>query len=202
MDGGHTASSRTRSERYLVDVLQHLERSEAALAGSDVPHAAEEVSHARLAVERLLAARHHGPPPTLPERTLPSLNRERNLPRTSGASRLAREFCRTACADWSVDSGPTGSVTDVASELVANAVRVTTSGVRLALELSAGHLLVRVWDDGGGAPRLLPYRPGVSERGLGLRIVKQLSSEWGWTDGDDGKWVWARIELAPSEPVG
>jgi anti-sigma regulatory factor (Ser/Thr protein kinase) len=199
MDGRHVTTSRTRSERFLLDVLHHLDQAESALAASDVPHAAAEVTQARMAVERLLAARHQGPPPTLPERTLPSFNRERALPRTSGASRLARQFCRAACADWSVGAGPTGSATDVASELVANAVRVTATGVRLGLELSADHLLVRVWDDGGGAPRLLPYRPGVSERGLGLRIVKQLSTDWGWTDGDDGKWVWARIAVQPAD---
>jgi anti-sigma regulatory factor (Ser/Thr protein kinase) len=196
---GAGSPARSRSERYLLDVLHHLERAENALATSaDVAHATAEVSHARMAVERLLAVRHHGLPPTPPERPLPSFQQQRNLPRTSGASRLAREFCRAACAEWSVGPGPTGSATDVASELVANAVRVSASGVRLSLELSTGHLLVRVWDDGGGAPRLLPYRPGMSERGLGLRIVKQLSTDWGWTEGDCGKWVWARIAVEPT----
>ncbi len=45
------------------------------------------------------------------------------------------------------------------------------------------------------SPRVLPYRPGLSEKGLGLRLVKQLSTYWGAAADDGGKWVWARIAL-------
>ena len=65
----------------------------------------------------------------------------------------------------------------------------------LALERGAGNLLVRAWDDGPGSPRVLPYRPGLSDKGLGLRLVKQLSTHWGAASDDGGKWVWARIAL-------
>jgi hypothetical protein len=35
----------------------------------------------------------------------------------------------------------------------------------------------------------------VSEKGLGLRLVRRLSTHWGTATDDGGKWVWARIAL-------
>ena len=46
---------------------------------------------------------------------------------------------------------------------------------------------------------MLPYRPGLSDKGLGLRLVKQLSTHWGAAVDDGGKWVWARIALPERE---
>ena len=36
-------------------------------------------------------------------------------------------------------------------------------------------------------------------KGLGLRLVKQLSTHWGAAADDGGKWVWARIALPSTE---
>ena len=125
----------------------------------------------------------------------PVLLRRTQLARDPSSSLAARAFCRETCAQWAVPDPVASSAVDVASELVANAVVHSEAVIVLAVELRSDGLLVSSWDDGRGRPRLLPYRPGLSERGIGLRLVKQLSEQWGWTDEQDGKWVWARLAL-------
>ena len=99
------------------------------------------------------------------------------------------------CDRWALPTSVRNAAVDIASELVSNAAAHGTGPVVLAIERGAGNLLVRAWDDGPGTPRVLPYRPGVSDKGLGLRLVKQLSTHWGAAVDDGGKWVWARIAL-------
>jgi two-component sensor histidine kinase len=111
------------------------------------------------------------------------------------SARRARAFTVQTCDRWSLPTSVRNAAVDIASELVSNAAAFGTGTVVLALERGAGNLLVRAWDDGPGTPRVLPYRPGLSEKGLGLRLVKQLSTHWGAAADDGGKWVWARIAL-------
>ena len=112
-----------------------------------------------------------------------------------GSARKARAFAVQTCDRWGLPPSVRNAAVDIASELVANAAAHGSGPVVLALERGAGNLLVRTWDDGPGTPRVLPYRPGLSEKGLGLRLVKQLSTHWGAAADDGGKWVWARIAL-------
>jgi signal transduction histidine kinase len=111
------------------------------------------------------------------------------------SARRARAFAVQTCDRWALPTSVRNAAVDIASELVANAAAAGSGPVVLALERGAGNLLVRAWDDGPGSPRVLPYRPGLSEKGLGLRLVKQLSTHWGAAADDGGKWVWARIAL-------
>ena len=115
------------------------------------------------------------------------------------SSRKARAFAVQTCDRWGLPTSVRNAAVDIASELVANAAANGSGPVVLALERGAGNLLVRAWDDGPGLPRVLPYRPGLSEKGLGLRLVKQLSTHWGAAADDGGKWVWARIALPDSD---
>jgi anti-sigma regulatory factor (Ser/Thr protein kinase) len=144
---------------------------------------------ATLAEERAADGRRpDGHPP--PE---PALVRRLEIENGDLAPMLARTFCRETCAAWSVPSGLAASLVDVASELVSNAAQHATSPLVLSLEMRTDGVLVSVWDDAAGRPRLLPYHPGRSDRGIGLRLVRRLSREWGWTDDQDGKWVWALL---------
>ncbi|MCW2613675.1 MAG: serine/threonine protein kinase, partial [Frankiales bacterium] len=115
------------------------------------------------------------------------------------APREARASSRETCRRWSLPPAIASAVVDLASELVSNAARHGHGPVVLALELGTGQVSVSVFDDGPGHPELLPYRPGLSERGLGLHLVQRLSDRWGWTGDGHGKWVWARVSL-PSDP--
>ncbi len=176
------------------EALRQLALAEACLARPQ-----DRVQGGAAALVHLAAARRaltHPPatqdPASVPA-TPPVLIARLQLPARATSARAARAFCADQLAKWHVPTAPAGRAVDVANELVSNAVSDSRSPVVLLLELGVDELAVRVWDDGPGTPRLLPYRRGVSERGIGLRLVKQLSSDWGWEQVADGKWVWARL---------
>ena len=183
----------------VADAVHHLERAEAILARRD-PVPADLVAELIALRGRVLdAVGGSHPGASSAADPTPHLVVRQELAVSTGAPRLARSLCRETCTDWALPSQVVSTVTDLASELVANAVRHTRSPMRLSLERSRGAVVLSVWDDGVGVPHVLPYRPGISERGLGLRLVKQLSSDWGWGRADDGKWVWARIAIADAD---
>lgn len=172
----------------------HLADAEAGLSGVGAAgeRARDALARARGILEQLHADR-GAPAPG------PAVVRRVKLPPRAQSAQQARAFTLESCQQWALPPQVVNAATDLASELVANAVAHSTAMVVLALERGAGSLLVRVWDDGAGLPRLLPYRPGVSERGLGLRLVRQLSTHWGVAEESEGKWVWARVAL--DEPL-
>ena len=129
------------------------------------------------------------------EPTALALVRRLELAPERASARKARAFAVQTCDRWALPTSVRNAAVDIASELVSNAAAHGTGPVVLAIERGAGNLLVRAWDDGPGTPRVLPYRPGLSDKGLGLRLVKQLSTHWGAAVDDGGKWVWARIAL-------
>ncbi|WP_342750237.1 ATP-binding protein [Amycolatopsis australiensis] len=105
------------------------------------------------------------------------------------ASALARSFVGRVCAEWDVPEHVEDALM-IATELVENAIRHTTSTPRLRLELRRGVFTVAVADDDPRPAVLFELpRPG---HGLGLRLVAQTSRVWGcsgsWTG---GKVVWA-----------
>lgn len=188
-------SVRTESGRVIRDALRHLDEVVEALSRhasqQEVATALDRIGDVREAL--MVLAREGTKPRPAKASTSPALVRRIELEPVAGSSLKAREFCRERCELWSLPPGVTATATDVTSELVANAAGVAQAPVVLALELRPDQLLISVWDDSPGRPRVLPYRPGVSERGVGLRLVKQLSSQWGWTEHQGGKWVWARL---------
>ena len=118
-----------------------------------------------------------------------------------GAPRLAREALRAWLAHDHLRHVE-AEVLLVASELVANAVVHAHTAVELSYQADEDHVQVGVRDRSRNALRLrsLP-KPGTpAERNLrtllsggrGLAIVDALADEWGVTQTDDGKWVWAR----------
>ena len=123
--------------------------------------------------------------------------RELELLPDEAASRGARAFCRSVLGEWSLEWPSAEAVVDVASELATNAARHTSGQIRLRLERAGDDLLVSAWDDGPGAPQLLPNRPGTSDRGIGLHWVASLTVSWGWTQERGGKRVWGVVRLRP-----
>jgi anti-sigma regulatory factor (Ser/Thr protein kinase) len=155
--------------------------------------AAQSLDHlgeAARAVSAASLARQSSPPvQKSPDDGATHLHSLRLAPRKAAVT-TARRWC-----DETLDAldGERSAVKDVAGELVANAVRLAADEVVLVVEVHQEAVLVGVWDDGPGVPRLLPYRTGVSDRGVGLRLVNQLSARWGWVEDGAGKWVWARL---------
>jgi len=189
-------AARTRAGRLLRQLDQHLLEVETALLGTGPvgQSARTALAEARAVLAELRAERiadREAPGPGAG----PALVRRVELAVDPRSAHAARAFCLATAELWSLPPGVANAATDIASELVANACAHCTTPPVLALELGPEAVLVRVWDDGPGTPRVQPYRPGVSERGLGLRLVKQLSSHWGVAADGGGKWVWARLPL-------
>lgn len=132
----------------------------------------------------------------------PALVRRHRLDGDLLAASAARSFAGLTCATWTVPATATGTVVDLVSELVSNAALHAGGTIDLALERRGSHVLVSVHDGSAEPPRLLPYRRGVSERGIGLRLVDQLSESWGWNAEPAGKQVWARVTVAEPSAAG
>lgn len=195
-----TPSTRTPAGRLLRDVTQQLLEVEALLqreaASEALSRALELVRSTREALSLLVLERAtRRAAPVVPDR--PSVVRRLELSRGTASAPATRAFCRDTLSSWSVSDELAASAVDVASELVTNALRASRSPVVLRLELREDGLLVSTWDDAEGRPQLRPYRPGVSESGIGLHLVEHLSQAWGWTDEQGGKWVWARMGPEP-----
>lgn len=193
-------STRTPAGRLLRDVTQQLVEVEELLQqeppSEALDQAIERVRSTREALSLLVLERAAGRPgPVATDR--PSIVRRLELSRGTASAPATRAFCRDTLASWSVPDELAASAVDVASELVTNALRASRSPVVLRLELREDGLLISTWDDGDGRPQLRPYRPGISERGIGLHLVEHLSQAWGWTDEQGGKWVWARMGPEP-----
>ena len=192
-------STSTRAA-LLRELDQELEAAGEALAGDGANGGP---AHTHLLRARQVLAQLQEPAddtaPADPDPDLVALVRRVELPPHRASARRARTFAAQTCERWALPVPVRSAAVDIASELVANAAAHGAGPVVLALERGAGNLLVRVWDDGPGLPRVLPYRPGLSEKGLGLRLVRQLSTHWGAAAEDGGKWVWARIALPGSD---
>jgi anti-sigma regulatory factor (Ser/Thr protein kinase) len=89
----------------------------------------------------------------------------------------------------------------LASELVANVVRHTSSRPGVTISVAGGILEVGVTDEGPRLPRSAnpaarAQVPAVTaESGRGLLLVEALADEWGATDLPGGKHVWFRLTV-------
>lgn len=200
MDSGPVPrlATRTRTGQLLRDVARQLDEALAVLDGETSEPAVtarERLEVAREALALLALERAVPSPLSGTGSGQPGLVRRHVVDVAATAPVSARAFSRETCALWAVPEPVVNAVIDIASELTANAVRHATAPVVLALERQGDELWVSAWDDGPGRPRLLPYRPGMSEHGLGLHLVTRLSREWGCSEDQAGKWVWAAVPL-------
>ena len=191
------APVRPTSSLLLRELDLQLESAADALSRQtpDTDLARASVGRARQALAQLVAQQEADGEGDDAEPTALALVRRIELAPERSSARKARAFTVQTCDRWALPTSVRNAAVDIASELVSNAASHGTGPVVLAIERGAGNLLVRAWDDGPGTPRVLPYRPGLSDKGLGLRLVKQLSTHWGAAVDDGGKWVWARIAL-------
>jgi anti-sigma regulatory factor (Ser/Thr protein kinase) len=118
----------------------------------------------------------------------------------AGAVPCARLHVRQVLWEWSLASA--GESTELlVTELVTNAVkasRVVTrvSPVRLWMVSDMAQILILVWDASSQPPVRIEVG-GESENGRGLMLVEAISQDWGWcySEGSDGKFVWATTRL-------
>jgi len=82
------------------------------------------------------------------------------------------------------------------SELATNALIHAASGFQLTVDRTKTRLRVSVADLGPGVPAL-QSPPSRQPHGRGLRIVEELSDQWGTSEAPKkGKTVWFRLNLA------
>lgn len=121
----------------------------------------------------------------------------------------AREFVASCVASWGLDRlAPDASL--LTSELVSNAVIHARTPVELRVRRIEPGLRVEVRDSVDYGLETVRQGETLLARGLGLRVVAQLSSRWGVDPVPDGKTVWAELgtphgaskPLAPEGCVG
>ncbi|MFF0746448.1 ATP-binding protein [Streptomyces sp. NPDC004111] len=123
---------------------------------------------------------------------------EQLISSTRRGARLARLLAQRQVAQWGVPYGCEFSDTVVAvvAELAANAVlhgHLPGRGFSLRLVLD-GVLRIEVSDARGERlPVAKEGPPGEEEGGLGLLLVGELAVDWGVTERDPGKTVWAEL---------
>ncbi|EOD58713.1 ATP-binding protein [Amycolatopsis vancoresmycina] len=125
---------------------------------------------------------------------------ERTFPRVEGTSSHIREFVTDKLTEWQVPELAEDARL-IATELVENVLRHTTSEPRLRLDLRRGVCTVAVADQ-DARPAMLLERLSPFEPGMGLKLVAQIARSWGcsrsWAS---GKVVWAVLLRRP-RPAG
>jgi anti-sigma regulatory factor (Ser/Thr protein kinase) len=88
------------------------------------------------------------------------------------------------------------------SELATNALVHAASGFQLTIDRTKTRLRVSVADLGAGVPSL-QSPPSRQPHGRGLRIVEELSDEWGTSEAPKkGKTVWFTLNLTAAAQPG
>jgi anti-sigma regulatory factor (Ser/Thr protein kinase) len=112
----------------------------------------------------------------------------------SGAARQARNVATDACLRWDLpDLLAPASL--VASELVSNVVDHAHTMMTLRLTLRPRFLHIAVRDGDPAEPVPQPSAGSPTMRGRGLVIVAASAHSWGWLPTDNGKVVWASLQV-------
>jgi anti-sigma regulatory factor (Ser/Thr protein kinase) len=101
----------------------------------------------------------------------------------------ARHFARQVAASWGCDST---ELSLVVSELATNACVHARSPFTVSLNRQGSQVVVEVTDE-DPAPALVGPRSNGSS-GRGLQIVAAIAHDWGVSDSDRGKSVWAVLD--------
>jgi PAS domain S-box-containing protein len=106
-----------------------------------------------------------------------------------------RAQARSAMASWALLDEVAETATLLASELVTNGLLHGTGHVELRLRVTRDRLVLEAEDSGHHMPRR--RRAGSDdEGGRGLHLVASLADRWGARQTDEGKVVWAELDLA------
>ncbi len=119
---------------------------------------------------------------------------ERQFDDTQASVGGSRRFVASAAAD--ADPAVLEAIVLMVSELATNAVVHASGGFTVRVERDGAGIRVTVTDGGSGRP--VVRDPSDREpHGRGLRIVDELSDEWGTEiTASQGKAVWFRIDTA------
>jgi hypothetical protein len=105
-----------------------------------------------------------------------------------------RERLAIVLAEWGLDRDAALPTLQVVTELFSNALQHAPGPLQLTVGIGSESVRVEVDDTNPVPPRVLPTDP-VAEHGRGLRLVRALSTRWGWTNNRGGKTVWADVSI-------
>ena len=128
---------------------------------------------------------------------LDHVSRPLTLGAIPSSPRTARVVARSLLIEWGL-ADLADAVELVVSELVTNAVQVSAcfevpSPVQFRMSAVQSKVLIEVWDCDPRQP-IVRQPIDFEESGRGLLLVATLSTEWGWTEFNRGKIVWAEID--------
>src|SRR5579875_494952 len=106
----------------------------------------------------------------------------------------ARRFVARTSRRWTGGWLPLHRLQLIASELVTNALAVSTDPIGVEMSVHHGQLEVAVADHHSDHPAVRHAGP-LAPAGRGLVVVSALSDAWGVRARPAGKVVWARVEL-------
>lgn len=115
------------------------------------------------------------------------------LPNSIHAPREAREFARGVLQEWGLEE-LNDLIGLLVSELVTNSVRYSSGEIGMRLQQQGDHVVVEVVDQESKGPRTQP-EDNSAERGRGMVLVQELSSEWGTVPTEHGKSVWLTVPV-------
>lgn len=129
-----------------------------------------------------------------PEQVLFDQERSMRLPPDPEAIAVARRFVSSTVREWGFE--PTADTALLTSETVTNATQhAATDVIVLSVGRVGGTVHVGVWDADPTPPEFTPVDPR-QVRGMGMQLLRALSSDWGVTEiRDDGKRIWFELEL-------
>jgi anti-sigma regulatory factor (Ser/Thr protein kinase) len=117
------------------------------------------------------------------------------VPRERALLLDVRGQARRAMRSWQLLDEVVDTATLLASELATNALVHGLGRVELRLRLTRDRLVLEAVDSGHHMPRR--RRAGdEDEGGRGLQLVASLADRWGARATDEGKVVWAELDLA------
>ncbi|MFI7641590.1 ATP-binding protein [Nonomuraea sp. NPDC049400] len=111
----------------------------------------------------------------------------------------ARRFVTTFLKGWPL----VGDAELIVSELATNAIRHSASGrfggrFVVTIQVAADRLWLGVLDEGGPRAPKIFRRNGEVETGRGLLIVSEIAADWGVFGDEQGRTVWAVLDLEES----
>ena len=123
---------------------------------------------------------------------------EVTLPGAPSSVPTARRFVESILTSWGhPEQGWTAAL--LVSELSANCTLHARTDFTVRVELSGEQVRLQVTDGSLRAPAVRDYG-ATATTGRGLRLVDELSNQWGVDLHDDGKTVWVELRSAGSAP--
>ena len=113
----------------------------------------------------------------------------------SGAARQARNVTTDACLRWDLPDLLAPACL-VASELVSNVIDHARTMMTLRLTLRPRFLQIALRDGATAEPVRRDTDGSIGMRGRGLLLIEATAHSWGWLPTDDGKVVWASLQVA------